>query len=166
MRSVPWHLRDKTMRNLMVLGGLLFWAVACSPSAPPGTTAIAETAHTNYVDAINSNNPEMLAKVLTDDVVYQAPHEPEIIGKAAVRKWVEGYFGAYSAKWEKTTLDFIVNGDWAFERYAYKSTDTPKDGGSVLTDEGKGLNVYHKDADGVWRVARDSWSSNRPIPTR
>jgi ketosteroid isomerase-like protein len=152
------------MRRLMVLGAALLWTVACSQSATPDTAAIAETAHKSYVDAINSNNPEVLAKVLADDVVYQAPHEPEIIGKAAVRKWVEGYFGAYSAQWEKKTLDFIVTGDWAFERYAYKSTDTPKDGGAVLTDEGKGLNVYHKGADGVWRVARDSWSSNLPIP--
>jgi ketosteroid isomerase-like protein len=103
------------MRDLVILVA----AVACSPSAKSDIVAIAEPAHTSYVDAINSNNPETPAKVVVDDVVYQGPHEPEIIGKAAVRKWAQGYFGANSAKWEKTTLDFTVSGDWAFERYAY-----------------------------------------------
>ena len=45
---------------------------------------------------------------LTDDVVLQAPGAPEIIGKAAVREWVGGYFGAYETKWEKTSLGFTV----------------------------------------------------------
>ncbi len=140
---------------------------ACAPKAPAAPTAaevaaIGEAAHKAYVDAINSNSTDAVMAVLTDDVVYQAPHEPEIIGKAAVRAWVDGYFGAYGTVWKKTTLDFIVAGDWAFERYAYESTDTPKAGGPALTDKGKGLNVYHHDADGVWRVARDSWSSDLP----
>ena len=142
--------------------------VACAPKAPTPPTAaevvaIGEAAHKAYVDAINSNTTDTLMAVLTDDVVYQAPHEPEIVGRAAVRAWVDGYFGAYKAEWKKTTLDFIVAGDWAFERYAYESTDTPKAGGPAATDKGKGLNVYHHDADGIWRVARDAWSSDLPV---
>ena len=35
--------------------------------------------------------------------------------------------------------EFVVNGDWAFERYAYKSTDTPVGGGAVVEDTGWGL---------------------------
>ena len=141
---------------------------ACAPKAPAPPTAaevaaIGETAHKAYVEAINSNDTGKLMAVVTDDIVYQAPHEPEIVGRAAVRAWVDGYFGAYKAVWKKTTLDFIVAGDWAFERYAYESTDTPKAGGSAATDKGKGLNVYHRDGDGVWRVARDSWSSDLPV---
>lgn len=141
---------------------------ACAPKAPTPPTAaeaaaIGEAAHKAYVDAINSNNADTLMGVLTDDVVYQAPHEPEIVGKAAVRAWVDGYFGATKAEWKKTTLDFIVAGDWAFERYAYESQDTPGGGGAATTDKGKGLNVYHRDADGVWRVARDAWSSDLPV---
>lgn len=136
---------------------------AAAPPTPAEVAAIGETAHKAYVDAINSNDAGKVAAVLTDDIVYQAPHEPEIVGKAAVRAWVDGYFGAYSTVWKKTTLDFIVSGDWAFERYAYESTDTPKAGGAAATDKGKGLNIYHRDADGVWRVARDAWSSDLPL---
>ena len=56
-------------------------------------------------------------------------------------------------------------GDWAFERYNYKSTDTPRDGGAAMEDTGWGLVIYHRDADGKWRVARDAFGSDQPLPT-
>lgn len=31
-----------------------------------------------------------------------------------------------------------------------------------MTDTGGGLAIYHRDADGVWRVARDSWGPDHP----
>jgi phosphodiesterase/alkaline phosphatase D-like protein len=52
--------------------------------------------------------------------------------KAAVRPWVDGYFKAYKALWDKPVQEFVVSGDWAFERYSYKSVDTPKDGGAAM----------------------------------
>lgn len=120
-------------------------------------------AHGAYVAAINSNDTETLMADLTDDIVYQAPGEPEIIGKDAVRKWVAGYFGAYRTKWEKTSIGFTVIGDWAFERYEYQSTDVNKKTGAVTTDKGKGINIFRRGADGKWRVAIDGWSSDIPI---
>jgi ketosteroid isomerase-like protein len=51
-------------------------------------------AHGDYVAAINSNDTETLMADLTDDIVYQAPGESEIIGKDAVRKWAAEYFDA------------------------------------------------------------------------
>ncbi len=140
---------------------------ACN--APPETgpaeqdlAAIEMAAHGSYVDAINSNDPERLAAVLTDDVVYQYPGAPELVGKEAVLEWVRGYMGAYSTKWEKTSLGFAASGDLAVERYTYNSTDTDRKTGEVVTDTGKGINVFRRGADGTWRVAIDGWSSDRP----
>jgi ketosteroid isomerase-like protein len=98
--------------------------------------------------------------VCTDDVIYQAPNEPEIAGKDVVRKWVAEYFGAHRTNWEKTTIGFTVIGDWAFERYAYKSRDIEKKTGAVTTDRGKGINIFRRGKDGKWRVAIDGWSSD------
>ncbi len=63
---------------------------------------------------------------------------------------------------EKTSIGFTVSGDWAFERYTYKSTDTDKKSGAVTTDIGKGINIYRRGADGKWQVAIDGWSSDKP----
>ena len=58
--------------------------------------------------------------------------------------------------------EFVVSGEWAFERYSYTSTDTPVGGGAPMVDTGWGFAVYHHDADGKWRVARDAWGSDHP----
>jgi ketosteroid isomerase-like protein len=129
-------------------------------NAQETTDAIEKAAHEGYVNAINSNDVDVLMADLTDDIVLQAPGAPEVIGKAAVRDWVAGYFGAFKTKWEKTSIGFTVSGDWAFERYTYKSTDTDRKTGKVTTDAGKGINIFRRGADGKWRVAIDGWSSD------
>lgn len=143
---------------------LLLCGCSGSPhaAAPVDTAAIERAAHGGYVAAINSNNVDTLMESLTDDVVYQAPGAPEVVGKTAVREWVAGYFGAYRTNWEKTSIGFTVTGDWAFERYTYKSTDTDRKTGAVTTDVGKGINVYRRGEDGKWRVAIDGWSTDKP----
>lgn len=133
----------------------------CSLHQKPDVRAIEDAAHGGYVAAINSNDVDTLMADLTDDVVYQLPGSPEIAGKAAVRKWVGDYFGAYRTKWEKTSIGFTVNGDWAFERYTYRSTDTDKLTSAVTTDVGKGINIFRRGSDGKWRVAVDGWSSDK-----
>ena len=154
--------------------GTLLGSNACAGAGQPAaaamaaavdTAAIAHRAHEDYVNAINSNNLDSLMAMLTDDVVYQAPNGPEVVGKAAVREWGKAYLDAYTIHWEKRTLDFIIAGDWAFERYGYKEHDVPKAGGAAMDDVGKGLNVYRRGADGRWRVARDTWNSDLPAPT-
>ncbi len=147
---------------------LLMLAASCSGTENPVATgdvkAIEAAAHGGYVAAINSNNVATLLESLTDDIVYQAPGAPEVVGKTAVGAWIADYFAAYSTKWEKTSIGFTVSGDWAFERYTYKSADTDKKTGVVTTDIGKGINVYRRGPDGKWRVAIDGWSSDKPAP--
>ncbi|MBC7833703.1 MAG: nuclear transport factor 2 family protein [Phycisphaerales bacterium] len=146
--------------------------VGCATSSDRRTNdgassaSMAHAAHEAYVNAINSNNLDAVLAMLTDDVVFMAPHEPRLVGKAAVRPWAEGYLGAFRIHWEKTTLEFVVSGEWAFEQYAYKCTDTPRSGGPAVHDSGKGINIYHRDPDGTWRVARDAWSSDLPATTK
>jgi ketosteroid isomerase-like protein len=154
---------NKTMHTLMAAGtavGLAGAAVAGSP-----VEEAAHHAHDAYLNAINSNDTDQLMAVVTDDIVYIAPNSPAIVGKSEVGAWVAGYFEAYSTQWEKTTLEFVVSGDWAFERYAYKVVDTPRSGGNAVVDNGNGINIYHLDADGTWRVARDAWATEQPLPT-
>ena len=118
------------MKALYTIPALLLLVSGCSggetPAAPVDAKAIEAAAHGGYVAAINSNNVDTLMEGLTDDVVLQAPGAPEIIGKAAVREWVGGYFGAYETKWEKTSLGFTVTGDLAVERYTTRHLNALK----------------------------------------
>lgn len=145
------------------IGSSVAALVLCTASAAASDgKAIEDAAHGAYITAINSNNVDTLLADLTDDIVYQSPGEPEIVGKAAVKKWLAAYFGADRTHWEKTSIGFVVNGDWAFERYTYKSTDTDKKTGAVTHDTGKGINIFRRGSDRHWRVAIDGWSSDKP----
>ena len=178
MLSIPFpSLRSHTssMRNVIASSMLAILIVACAAPAPKAaTTALADSvaadpaahqAHENYVRVINSNNTDSLASMLTEDVVFLAAGEKPMVGKAAVRAWVDGYYKAFKTKWDKPVQEFVVSGDYAFERYSYTSTDTPVAGGKDVVDTGWGFVVYHRESDGVWRVARDAFGPDHaPAP--
>jgi ketosteroid isomerase-like protein len=159
------------MRRAVLIVMIAVLCGACRAGSQPAATAAgddpgAHQAHEAYVTAINSNNLDTLLGVLTEDVVFLAPQEPVMVGKAAVRPWLEGYLKAFKTHWDKPVQEFVVNGEWAFERYSYKSTDTPAGGGAVVEDTGWGLVIYHRDTDGKWRVARDAWGTDHPVQSK
>ena len=169
------HITDqihtmKTQKFHIPLFLLVAAAVLAGCITPARQTAAADAtahqAHQAYVAAINSNNLDVLLDMLTEDVVFLSAHEPVMVGKAAVRPWLEGYVKAFKTHWDKPVQEFVVSGEWAFERYSYKSTDTPLAGGAIVEDTGWGLVIYHYAADGKWRVARDAWGSDRPLPAK
>src|SRR5262245_42780916 len=110
---------------------LLLATAGCSAAAPAGAGAragmtaadsaardsAAHRAHANYVRVINSNNTDSLASMLTNDVIFLAANEKPIVGKAAVRAWVDAYYKAFRTSWEKPVQEFVVSGD-------YPSSDT------------------------------------------
>ena len=149
-------------------------AMFCGASGPaalavapyPSSDEDAQLAHEAYVMAVNSNDLATLLGLLTEDVVFLPPNQPIIVGKAAARLWAEAYLKAFKTHWDKPVQEFVVSGKWAFERYSFKSSDTPIGGGPVVEHTGWGLVIYHHDADGKWRVARDAWGSDQPLPTK
>lgn len=124
------------------------------------TEDAAHLAHDRYLAAINANDAVAFLATVTDDIVFIAPNSPAMVGKAELEPWVRGYFDAVETSWEKTSLEFVVAGSWAFERYSYKVADLPRGGGDVSVETGNGINIYRLGADDVWRVARDVWATD------
>ena len=167
----PTLFRTSPVRVLMRIAVSILLLGCGRPGGEPAAVNAAEDttahlAHEAYTTAINSNNLDSLTGMFTDDVVFLAAHAPPIVGKPAVRKWAQHYLEAFTTHWDKTSQEFEVAGQWAFERYSYKSTDTPKAGGAAFQDTGWGLVIYHHDADGKWRVARDAFGTDTPLPTK
>ena len=148
-------------RSRPFLVPILLSLAACSSTAPHQDPS-AHRAHDAYVAAINSNDLEAICSLLTDDVVFLCAGEKPLVGKAAVKPWAAGYLQAFRTHWDKTVEEFEVHGEWAHERYSWTSTDTPRSGGAPVRDTGWGLLLYHRDADGTWRVARDAWGPDHP----
>ena len=91
-----------------------------------------ENLHNLYVTAINSNDTQAVAARLSDNVVFQTPGEPELVGKEAVTEWASSFFEAFEAHWDKTENLFEVSGDFAISRYTYSARIQPREGGAPM----------------------------------
>ena len=162
----------RKLLSMILIAPLASLLVACGGGSDAedaaANEAAAEQAHVTYLAAINSNNLGQFNAAITDDIVYLPPNSAALVGRAAVSDFAKGYFESYQTVWVKTSVEFIVRGDWAYERYTYKSVDTPRPGGPadrtpVVTDAGNGINIYQRGADGKWRVARDGWATDKAL---
>ncbi|MEZ6241618.1 MAG: DUF4440 domain-containing protein [Phycisphaerales bacterium] len=134
---------------------------ACA-TGPAGLQG-AQAAQHAYKDAINANDLEAILAVMTEDVVFMPPNGPRVVGKAAVREWAAPYMQAYTIHWDNTQLEFLMIGDgYALEQSSYVEHDVANDGSGTLDDTGKGVILYKRGGDAVWRVALDIWCSDLP----
>lgn len=115
--------------------------------------------HHAYVGAINSNDTDRILALMSDDIVFQVPGEPELIGKEAIAAWANGFFAAFEAHWDKTELALEQSGDLAVSRYVYTARYRSREDGSELGEIGKGTCIYRRAPSGEWLLMIDSWST-------
>ena len=122
--------------------------------------ASAASLHHAYVGAINSNDTDRILTLMSEDVVFQVPGEPELIGKAAIAAWASGFFAAYEATWDKTEHALEQSGDLAVSRYTYTARYRSREDGTELGEIGKGTCAYRRESSGEWLLMIDSWSTH------
>ena len=62
-----------------------------------------------------------------------------------------------------TDLDVAQSGDLGYTQGTLTDTSTDPKTGKVVTDRGKWLTVRKKQADGSWKIVRDTFSSDLPL---
>ena len=95
-----------------------------------------------------------------DDVVVMLPSSAPIIGKEALRAFLEQAFAGMRIDEILRSEECVVAGDWAFERLTLSETMTPRSGGAAVQLEGKAVDIYRRQADGSWKVARSILNYN------
>lgn len=160
---------------LLAVPALVLTAACAPPEAAPPTDMAAEAVADNAaaMAAVAAVSAAELAAIssgavdvsyLADDAVMMPPNEPAIAGIDAIRTWVEAFIGQFSLSANYTQSNITVSGDWAFETYAGTLTLTPTAGGDAVTETIKGIHVYRKGADGMWKMVYDVWNSDAPPP--
>jgi uncharacterized protein (TIGR02246 family) len=144
---------------------------ACAPSEPvveqPTTAddkAAIEQLRADYVEAYNAADVDALVDLFTADAVNMAPNEPSTGGAAGLRNMFETQFEQVTAEVSVNIGETQIAGDWAYSRGSYKLTVTPKEEGEPVEDNGKWLNILQRQADGAWKIHRNIWNSNNPLP--
>ena len=143
---------------------------ACSPEQRPSTEVpqstvadreAVETVREQALEAFNSGDIEAYIELLTDDVVYDPPGRPAVVGKEAMR--------AYGSLFEKFVFDttyrvneLVIEGNWAFDRGVWVEKRTSREGGEQTEIPFGLIQIYHRVTDGSWKLARMVANTENP----
>lgn len=134
-----------------------------SESTNVNTSAI-DRLRARHTAALNDGDADAWAACFAADGVQMPPNFAANVGMAAIQGWGRGFLGQFDCRFELSVDEVRAAGEWAFERGGYTIHLTPKDGGPAMDDVGKYLTVYERQPDGEWRIARDIWNSDQPLP--
>lgn len=157
----------------LVLGILSFTAaVGCTSAQPPAMPdtraadeAMIRKTDADWVTAAQTKKVDAWMAFYSDDAVALPPNDKVANTKEAIHKAVGDMLGlpGLSLHWKPTGVEVARSGDIAYLYGAYELTMNDAKGKPV-TDHGKMLEVWKKQADGNWKCAVDTWNSDTPAP--
>ena len=123
---------------------------------------IIERLRAEYVDAFNHQDIRAMKAYVAADIDAMGPGRPAIRGiDAQVQFWHEGFAAARSVLFVLPD-DLEVIGDVAVDRHRWVLDSLAKRDGRPAHDEGKGIWIWRRQADGGWKVVRSIWNSDLP----
>jgi ketosteroid isomerase-like protein len=124
-----------------------------------GERAALRTADTEWSAAVG--NIETFVTYVAPDGVIQAPYEPAVVGVDNIRAWGTKMFAApgFTVSWQPQTVEVAASGDMGWTAGTYTFSAQGPDG-TPMTDHGKYLCTWKKDASGAWKVAYDTWNTD------
>lgn len=116
-----------------------------------------------YEAALNAQDTDSIVALYAEDGVFMPQHSPAQVGTTALR---EAYIGVFEAI--TLDVDFAIdeivplNDQWAFARTHSIGTVTINATGEHGAESNNELFLFHKEADGAWKIARYIFSTTNP----
>lgn len=106
---------------------------------------------------------ERVLSFWTDDAVVLAPGIPAVVGKDALRQYVQGsvQIPGFRITWTSTDVTFSPDGNLAY-LFSRNAVTMNAPDGSPKTTEGRAVTIWRREADGEWRCAVDIWNAELP----
>jgi uncharacterized protein (TIGR02246 family) len=118
-----------------------------------------------FMEDVNRGDAAAGAVAYTDDAILMPPNHSPLEGRQAIEKYL-AEIGSHlqASNFQLSILEVDVQGDTTIVRGTYSSSFTVLGTDAPMEDRGKTLNVWKRQADGSWKLHRDIWNSNMPIP--
>jgi uncharacterized protein (TIGR02246 family) len=118
-----------------------------------------------FMEDANRGDAAAGAAAYTDDAILMPPNHSPLEGKQVIEKYLAEIGSQLQASNLQLSISEVdVQGDTTIVRGTYSSSFTVPGTNAPMEDRGKTLNVWKKQADGSWKLHRDIWNSNMPIP--
>ena len=161
------------LRNISLIGCLALAALTagCSnaPASPPDTRA-ADVQAVKDVEAawlkdVSTKDADKWASYFAEDGCGLYPGAGTLNGKAAIKAAMKPYFADpnFSLSFQSTRAMASKGGDMVYSQGTYTMTMTDPKTKKPMTDKGKFLTVYTKQADGSWKAVADTFNSDSPM---
>ena len=118
----------------------------------------------DLINAFNAGDASAAVALVMDDAVDLPPNRPAVIGREAIRSFVQSDFDLFTMNFADEIVEVEVAGDLAVIWTNYTVTLTPKDDGEPIENNGKWLKVLKRQPDGSWKFSRNIWNSDNPPP--
>ncbi len=118
-----------------------------------------------FMEDANRGDAAAGAAAYTDNAILMPPNHSPLEGKQAIEKYLTEIASQFQASnFQLSILEVDVQGDTTIVRGTYSANITIPGVDAPMEDRGKTLQVWKKQADGSWKIHRDIWNSNMPIP--
>lgn len=152
---------------LAILAVAFVAGVGCQSPAAVGLTATDEAAVREALDiemkSANAADAAAWASIYTEDAIVLRPHANSLEGREAIQKWLGTLPPISNAKGE--VREVFGYGDLAYSRGSYSMTFTIPGVPRPIEEQGKFVQIFRKQSDGSWKMAREIYNSDLPLPT-
>lgn len=159
-------LRYGLLVTCLALSALL---TGCANSAPDthdaDVSALKDTEAAWVKDAATKDVDKWVA-YYTDDASVLLPDTPILTGKAAIRAGLKPMIGDpnFAVTFGPTKVDVAKSGDLGYTQGTYSMKISNPQTKAPMTEQGKYLTVYRKQADGTWKSVEDTFMADAPPP--
>ena len=146
---------------------LILLTAACGPSTPPDNRA-ADVSTLRDLDAqwsktAGTNDVDATVAYYSDDASLLPPNAPIVNGKQAIRAaWAALLAPGVSLSWQSDKVEASRSSDLAYMTGTYTMSTKQSLSKAPVTEQGKYVEVWKKQADGKWKVVADIFNSDQP----
>jgi len=156
--------------GLLFLLSVTVYMASCNPvvmweeATAAVDIALINSLRDEFIALYNASDAAGLAGLYTDDAVLMPPNQEAVTGDQAIESWFQTTFDQFTIEFTLASDEVEVVGDLAFDGGAYMIALTPQADGEPMEETGSYIVILRKQVDGSWKLVRDIWNSNNPLP--
>ena len=156
---------------LFTLGFLILTGCSQSP-ASDSREAVAQALREGEVAAFvkdwGGKDADRIAAHYTDDGSVMVPNSPTMTGKETIGKGMKGALADpnWSLVLQPVKVDVSKGGDLGYARGTYVLTATDPESKKAVTEKGRFITIFRKQADGSWKATEEINNAEAPATSK